>query len=240
MPLETLLFVLVVAIGLVALGAAAALVWAARRRRLTWTISDATVEDAWTRWMDGGQLSDAERLLRGALLELLDQPTLAAVHADLQRLEAETIVKAQPLTAVREELMASVDRRMLNTEILRLPDEVKARVRAQSTELHQSDGETRRYIAANEWRLHVLREYAALRYGDKASNDWFAVYERAAQLKQRNLRAILERALSGDTQSGDTSDPRGAQFALVEGELRQRLLRVPPGMRFRSAAPAGG
>jgi hypothetical protein len=235
MSLETLLFVLVIAIGLVAVGAAAALVWAARRRRLTWTISDATVEDAWVRWMDGGQLSDAERLLRGALLELLDQPTLAAVHADLQRLEAETMVKAQPLTAVREELMASVDRRMLNTEILRLPDEVKARVRAQSTELHQSDGETRRYIAANEWRLHVLREYAALRYGDKASNDWFAVYERAAQLKQRNLRAILERALSGDT-----SDPRGAQFAMVEGELRQRLLRVPPGMRFRSAAPAGG
>jgi len=235
MTLETLLFVLLAAVGLVAMGAAAALVWTAHRRRRTWTISDATVEDAWARWMDGGQLSDAERLLRGALLELLDSPTLAAVREDLNRLEAETIAKAQPLTAVREELMASVDRRMLNTEILRLPDEVKARVRAQSTELHQNDGETRRYIAANEWRLHVLREYAALRYGDKASNDWFAVYERAAQLKQRNLRAILERALSGDT-----SDPYSAKFALVEGELRQRLLRVPPGMRFRSPAPASG
>jgi hypothetical protein len=239
MSIDTIMLMLVVAVGLVALGAATALVWAAHRRRRTWTISDATVEDAWARWMDGGQLSDAERLLRGALLELLDQPTLMAVRADLNRLEAETIAKAQPLTAVREELMASVDRRMLNTEILRLPDEVKARVRAQSAELHQSDGETRRYIAANEWRLHVLREYAALRYGDKASNDWFAVYERAAQLKQRNLRAILERALSGDT-SDENGDPRGAQFAMVEGELRQRLLKVPPGMRFRSPAPAGG
>lgn len=233
--MEVLLLILVCAVGLVAMGAAAALVWSAHRRRRTWTISDATVEDAWARWMDGGQLSDAERLLRGALLELLDPTTLAAVQADLNRLEAETIAKAQPLTAVREELMASVDRRMLNTEILRLPEEVKARVRAQSTELHQSDGETRRYIAANEWRLHVLREYAALRYGDKASNDWFAVYERAAQLKQRNLRAILERALSGDT-----SDPHSAKFALVEGELRQRLLRVPPGMQFRQPAPASG
>jgi len=232
MALESLLIIIVIAIGLVAVGAAAALAWAARRRRLTYTISDATVEDAWDRWMDGGQLSDAERLLRGALLELLDQPTLVAVRTDLERLAAETIGKAQPLTAVREELMASVDRRMLNTEILRLPEEIKVRVRAQSTELHQTDGETRRYIAANEWRLHVLREYAALRYGDKASNDWFAVYERAAQLKQRNLRAILERALSGDT-----SDPHGAQFALVEGELRQRLLKVPPGMRFRNPAP---
>ena len=235
MSLESLLIVFVIAIGLVAVGAAAALAWAARRRRLTYTISDATVDDAWSRWMDGGQLSDAERLLRGALLELLDQPTLMAVRADLDRLEAETIGKAQPLAAVREELMASVDRRMLNAEILRLPEEVKVRVRAQSTELHQTDGETRRYIAANEWRLHVLREYAALRYGDKASNDWFAVYERAAQLKQRKLRAILERALSGDT-----SDPLGAQFALVEGELRQRLLKVPPGMRFRNPAPVSG
>lgn len=235
MPLDAILVVLLIAVGLVAVGAAAALAWAARRRRLTWTISDATVDDAWQRWIDGGQLSDAERLLRGALLELLDQPTLAAVRADLNRLEAETMGKAQPLTAVREELMASVDRRMLNTEILRLPEEIKQRVRAQSTELHQTDGETRRYIAANEWRLHVLREYAALRYGDKASNDWFAVYERAAQLKQRNLRGILERALSGDT-----SDPHSAQFALVEGELRQRLLKVPPGMRFRNPAPANG
>lgn len=235
MPLEAILAMLLIAVGLVAVGAAAALAWAARRRRLTWTISDATVDDAWERWMDGGQLSDAERLLRGALLELLDQPTLVAVRADLNRLEAETMGKAQPLTAVREELMASVDRRMLNTEILRLPEEVRQRVRAQSTELHQTDGETRRYIAANEWRLHVLREYAALRYGDKASNDWFAVYERAAQLKQRNLRGILERALSGDT-----SDPHSAQFALVEGELRQRLLKVPPGMRFRGPAPASG
>ena len=235
MSLESLLIIVVIAIGLVAVGAATALAWAARRRRLTHTISDATVEDAWQRWMDGGQLSDAERLLRGALLELLDQPTLVAVRTDLERLAAETMGKAQPLAAVREELMASVDRRMLNTEILRLPEEVKVRVRAQSTELHQTDGETRRYIAANEWRLHVLREYAALRYGDKASNDWFAVYERAAQLKQRNLRAILERALSGDT-----SDPHSAQFALVEGELRQRLLKVPPGMRFRNPAPASG
>jgi hypothetical protein len=235
MPLDAILVVLLIAVGLVAVGAAAALAWAARRRRLTWTISDATVDDAWQRWIDGGQLSDAERLLRGALLELLDQPTLAAVRTDLNRLEAETMGKAQPLTAVREELMASVDRRMLNTEILRLPEEIKQRVRAQSTELHQTDGETRRYIAANEWRLHVLREYAALRYGDKASNDWFAVYERAAQLKQRNLRGILERALSGDT-----SDPYSAQFALVEGELRQRLLKVPPGMRFRNPTPANG
>jgi hypothetical protein len=225
--------ILLAVVGLVAIGAAIALAWALRRRRLSYIISDATVEDAWARWMDGGELTDAERLLRGALLELLDQATLAAVRADVNRLEAETAAKAQPLIAVREELMASVDRRMLNTEILRLPDEVKLRVRAQSSELHQSDSETRRYIAANEWRLHVLREYAALRFGDKASNDWFAVYERAAQLRQRNLRAMLERALTGDT-----NDARSEQIAMVEGELRQRLLKVPPGMRFRSPTPA--
>ena len=83
MSIESLLIIVVIAIGLVAVGAAAALAWAARRRRLTYTISDATVEDAWQRWMDGGQLTDAERLLRGALLELLDQPTLALLEDEL-------------------------------------------------------------------------------------------------------------------------------------------------------------
>jgi hypothetical protein len=222
-----LALVLVAAAGTVLLGAALAMVRAARRRHATHTISAATVADAWGRWADGRDLSDPERALRNALLELLDAAALAAVRDDLERLEVETLARDRPLLAVREELMASVDRRMLNTEVLRLPDAVKARVRAHSQELQQSDAEARRYIAANEWRLHVLREYAALRYGDKADGDWFAVYERAAQLKQRSLRSALERALEGGA-----SDPRAAQIASVDDELKRRLLTVPPGARF--------
>lgn len=227
------LTVLVVA----ALGVALAMLRAAHLRRRTFTISDATIEDAWTRWIDGRALSDAERTLRTALLELLDPPTLAAVLADLRRLESAAVAAKAPLVAVREEIMASVDRRMLNTEILRLSEAQRAEVRARSSDALQSDGDARRYIAANEWRLHVLREYAALRFGDKASNDWFAVYERAAQLKRPSVRAFLERSLAGDA-----ADPREPALRAVDQELRRRLLELPPGAQFRgpSASPSAG
>lgn len=215
-------------LALAALGAVLVMLRALQRRRRTHTISDATIDDAWTRWIDGRALSDAERTLRTALLEVLDPPALAAVLTDLRRLEAETIAARAPLVAVREEIMASIDRRMLNTEILRLSDAQRAEVRARSADALQTDGDARRYIAANEWRLHVLREYAALRYGDKAANDWFAVYERAAQLKRPSVRAFLERSLAGDD-----ADPRESAIRTVDQELKQRLLQLPPGAQFR-------
>lgn len=215
----------------IAVGVAVALALALRRRRQTHTISDATIDDAWSRWIDGRRLSDGERVLRSALLELLDAATLAAVLTDLRHLEATTVVQRAPLVALREELMASVDRRMFNAEILRLTEAQRAQIRAQSSDAIQSDGETRRYIAANEWRLHVLREYSALRYGDKAASDWFTVYERAAQLKQPSVRAFLERSLAGDA-----ADSREAAIRTVDQELRRRLLQVAPGMKFRAAA----
>jgi hypothetical protein len=226
-----LITILLTVMVVVALVVALAMVRAIHHRRRTHTISDATIDDAWTRWIDGRALSEAERTLRAALLELLDPPTLAAVLVDLRRLEAATVRDRAPLVAVREEIMASVDRRMLNAEILRLSDPQRAEVRARSSDALQSDGDARRYIAANEWRLHVLREYAALRYGDKAANDWFAVYERAAQLKQPSVRAFLERSLAGDD-----ADPRESAIRTVDQELRRRLLQLPPGTQFRGQA----
>lgn len=227
-----LVTLLVTVLVVAALALALRMAWATHRRRRTHTISDATVDDAWTRWIDGRELSDAERTLRAALLELLDPAALAAVLADLRQLELVTVTQRAPLHAVREELMASVDRRMLNTEILRLSDAQRTEIRARSSDALQSDGDARRYIAANEWRLHVLREYAALRFGDKASNDWFAVYERAAQLKRPALRAFLERSLAGDG-----ADARDSAIRTVDLELKRRLLQVPPGAQFRGQAP---
>lgn len=227
--ITVVLTVLVVA----ALAFALAMARAIHRRRRSHIISDATIDDAWTRWTDGRGLSDAERTLRSALLELLDPATLAAVLTDLRRLEAATAAASAPLVAVREEIMASVDRRMLNAEILRLSDSQRAEVRARSSDALQTDGDARRYIAANEWRLHVLREYAALRFGDKASNDWYSVYERAAQLKQPSVRAFLERSLAGDA-----ADPRESAIRTVDQELKRRLLQLPPGAQFRGT-PTG-
>jgi hypothetical protein len=201
-----------------------------RRPRGMAAISDATMGDAWSRWMDGEALSGDERTLRAEFFRLLDPRTIEAVREDLAALEASTLAERFPLAAIRKELMASVDRRMLNTEILRLPEELKRRLRAHSGELLQSDDETCVYIAANELRLAVLREYAALRYGDKSPGDWFAVYERASQLKQRSARSFIEKSLAGDP--GAPTDPRHHAITLVDHELRARLLRVPPGTRF--------
>lgn len=224
------------------LGVAAALGWllyrSLRRPPYSVAISDASMQDAWARWMDGGELSEVERVLRSELFRLLDERTMAAVRDDLLGLEATAFAASFPLTAIRKELMASVDRRMLNTEILRLPEELKVRLRAHSVDLLQSDAEAALYIAANELRMVVLRDYAALRYGDKSPGDWFAVYERAARLKQRSARSFIEKSLAGDPDA--PADPRHQAMTLVDHELRNRLLRVPPGTRFLGAEPAAG
>jgi hypothetical protein len=193
-------------------------------------ISDARMSEAWMRWMDGGELSDNERVLRAEFFRLLDERTMHAVRDDLLALESATAAERFPLTAIRKELMASVDRRMLNTEILRLPEELKRRLRAQSADLLQTDAETQTYIAANELRLAVLRDYAALRYGDKSPGDWFAVYQKASRLKQRSARSFIEKSLAGDPDA--PSDARHHAMTLVDHELRARLLKVPPGTRF--------
>lgn len=232
----TLLWTLAV----LSLGVAALLVWllyrSLRRPPYSVAISDASMQDAWSRWMDGGELSEVERVLRSELFRLLDERTMAAVRDDLLGLEATAFAAQFPLTAIRKELMASVDRRMLNTEILRLPEELKLRLRAHSVDVIQSDAGAALYIAANELRMVVLRDYAALRYGDKTPGDWFAVYERAARLKQRSARSFIEKSLAGDPDA--PADPRHQAMTLVDHELRNRLLRVPPGTQFLAADPA--
>lgn len=218
-------------VGLVLLGLVAWTLWQRLRRPpYSTAISDATIDDAWLRWMEGAGLSEAEHVLRDELFRLLDAQTMTAVRADLLAMEATTFAAEFPLTAVRKEMMASVDRRVLNTEILRLPEALKQRLRAQSADVLQNDNAAALYVAANELRLAVLRDYAALRYGDKSPGDWFVVYERASRLKQRSARAFIERSLAGAPDA--PADPRHQAITLVDHELRDRLLRVPPGTRF--------
>jgi hypothetical protein len=126
--------------------------------------------------------------------------------------------------------MDSVDRRLLNMEILKLPPEVRKKLREQSSEMLQSDEEARAYIAANEARMAVLREYAAQRFGDRVTGDWFDVYEKASRLRQRGARNFIQRTLSG-TQTGE-DDARYLSMTRVDQEIRTRLLKVPAGTRF--------
>lgn len=216
---------------LLAAGAIALVLYRYRRQRpYSVAISDVSMPEAWEAWVRGDALPPAERSLRDALLAELDEEAVQAVKRDLLELEKRVLGGRYPLTAIRKELMASVDRRMLNTEILRLPEKVRRDLRAQSPDVIQSDEQARRYIAANELRLHVLREYAARRYGDKAPHDWFSVYERASRMKQRNARAWIEHSLTGVSAPGENE--RQQAITIVDGQLKMRLLQVPPGTEF--------
>jgi hypothetical protein len=78
--------------------------------------------------------------------------------------------------------------------------------------------------------MAVLREYAALRFGDRVAGDWFDVYEKASRLRQRGARNFIQRTLSG-TQTGE-DDARYQSMTRVDQEIRTRLLKVPAGTRF--------
>jgi hypothetical protein len=193
-----------------------------RRRR-------ASMQQAWDGWLNG-ELADPLRVLREALLKEMTQEVRDSVQANLLEFEAGLRKEREPLQALRRELMDSVDRRLLNMEILKLPPEVRKKLRAQSSEMLQSDIEARTYIAANEARMAVLREYAARRFGDRVTGDWFDVYEKASRLRQRGARNFIQRTLSG-TQTGE-DDARYQSMTRVDQEIRTRLLKVPAGTRF--------
>ena len=190
----------------------------------------ASMKQAWANWLAGNDADELRTRLRDALLKEMTPEVCASVHDNL--LEFETALRAEkdPLQALRRELMDSVDRRLLNMEILELPPEVRRKLRAQSSEMIQSDAEARTYIAANEARMAVLREYAALRFGDRVTGDWFEVYERASRLRQRGARNFIQRTLNG-TQTGE-DDARYQNMTRVDHEIRARLLKVPAGTRF--------
>lgn len=167
----------------------------------------------------------------------LDTEALQAVRANLMEIEAGLNNVAQPLQALRRELMDSLDRQMLNDEILKLPLELRARLRQHNVAILQNDAEARNYLAANALRIEVLREYGAQRFDDRADGDWFDVYTRAAQLRQRNTRNYIERTLEGTHDPKD--DARLEAMTLKDGEIRARLLQVPAGTRFPGFGKVG-
>jgi hypothetical protein len=194
------------------------------RRRL------ASMEQAWRNWSEAEVRDEKRRTLRDALLKEMAPEVRDSVRGNLLEFEAGLRGQREPLQALRLELMDSVDRRLLNMEILELPPEVRKKLREQSQDMIQDDAEARTYIAANEARLAVLREYAGLRFGDRVEGDWFDVYERASRLRRRGTRNFIQRTLNG-TQTGE-DDARYQSMTRVDQEIRTRLLKVPAGTRF--------
>lgn len=203
-----------------------------RRRRVHQMVQGRPVsmEWLWQSWNTLTGIPATERSAREALLAAIDPGDRESVHHSLLDFEATLNKAAEPMIALRKELMDSVDRRLLNLEILQLPDEVKSHLREQSSEMLQSDPQARAYIAANDLRMAVLREYAAQRFGDRTDGDWFDVYLKASRLKQKGARNFIQRTLSGSQSSAD--DARYQTMAIVDGEIRARLLKMPAGVPF--------
>lgn len=155
---------------------------------------------------------------------------LSAVHVNLLEFETKLAGEPQPLQALRCELMDSLDRQILNAEILDLPPELRARWRQQNNTMLQNDAAARKYLAANALRLEVLREYGSRRFGDRVEDDWFDVYEKAVRLRQRNTRNFISRTLQGAPTP--TDEARFHTMTLMDSEIRLRLLQVPAGTRF--------
>lgn len=189
----------------------------------------------WRKWLNRGRERRHQAILeyvwnQRVASSKLDASALQAVHANLIEVEARVGNSAQPLRALRRELMDSLDRQVLNTEILNLPEELRARLRQQNDAMLQNDDEARAYLVANGLRIAVLREYASQRFDDRADGDWFDVYTRAAHLRQRNTRHYIERTLGGAHDARD--DARLEAMTVKDGEIRARLLQVPAGTRF--------
>ena len=208
-----------------------------RRQRLALIpqpVAEVSMDELWLECVEQAQAETAP----SALAEDLDTVALDTVRGDLLELEARLGTLEKPLQMLRQELMQAVDRRMLNTQIMELPDEVRDRLRAQSADVPASDEEADRYIAANELRLQLLREYAARRFGDRAERDWFVIYEEASRLKQRSARDFIERALAGA--DAPAADSRYQAMVMVDSQLRLRLLQVLPGTSFKRDRDAPG
>jgi len=203
-----------------------------KRQRPYSTVIDAdvTMVRIWAEWMEA-DLESSQHKLRAEARRILAPHQRQAIYDDLLEFEQKVLDGQYPLTRLREEIMASVDRRMINVEILKLSEEDKSRLREAQSDVIQTDSHAREYILANELRLALLREFAAKRYGDRAEDDWLHVYERAAQYKRRLTKARILQGLEASEESDQES--RQQAIDVVDRQLQLRLLQVPPGTTFK-------
>ncbi|HVC29044.1 MAG TPA: hypothetical protein VNF48_05770 [Gammaproteobacteria bacterium] len=188
-----------------------------------------SMEATWQSWLNDG-VRNTQTSTQIGLMHTVDEDVRESVHQSLLELEDRLRRDAQPMLAIRKELMDSIDRRQLNSEILKLPVNTRADLRSSHPNILQTDVAARTYIDANDLRITVLRKYAGLRYGDCADGDWFDVYQKASRLRQRGTRGYIERACGG--MQNATDDVRFKTMTLMDSEIRERLLQVPAGTRF--------
>ncbi|HET7371071.1 MAG TPA: hypothetical protein VFK45_09570 [Gammaproteobacteria bacterium] len=185
------------------------------------TVNSIRIDDIWQTWRRGG-LAPAAAFADQSPAQSLDENMLAGIRAGLLKTEKEILAQEQPLTALRREIMDGIDRRLLQLEVLALP----AESREQLAEPIGDEFDIRRGLAADELRIRLLRYYGAAKFGDRAENDWYDVYQQAARMKQRSFRNFLRQ------RSGDSGTGQYRSAVVVGDRLRQRLLATPPGTSF--------
>ncbi|HET8552582.1 MAG TPA: hypothetical protein VFM97_08930 [Gammaproteobacteria bacterium] len=174
------------------------------------------IDDIWQAWRQG-VLAPAAAFADEAPATTLDDAALSAVRNELLETESRVLEQPQPLTALREEIMGAIDRRMLLLEGLAAHSETGEKPAADA--IHQD-------LAANTLRTRLLRYYGAAKFGDRAEHDWYDVYRQAAQLKRKSFRNFIAQP---------AADPGNGRYrtAVIVGEhIRQQLLATPPGTSF--------
>jgi hypothetical protein len=178
-------------------------------------VNNIHIDDIWRAWRRGG-LAPAAAFADDTPGQDLDDAALRAVHEELKKTERRILSDADPLTALRVQIMDGIDRRILQTEALSAPGTAHAGALKGATDIDRG-------LAADALRIRLLRYYGAARFGDRAENDWYDVYEQAAELKRKSLRDFVRPSTSG-------AGPGGYQKSMVVNEeLRRRLLETPPG-----------
>lgn len=160
----------------------------------------------------------------------LDDAAHEAVRSDLETRTQAWAQNPEGLHDLRTELMDSVDRELVHRAFLTLDPATRNAVRERLPELPRSDTDAKRHLAAEELRILVLRNWAALYYGDRARGDWFDTYRRAAGMRKESAVRDLKR-LAGEP-PGLAENHRDAAVRGLNASLRIRLLRAPPGVKI--------
>ncbi len=200
-----------------------------RQRPYSTEIRKVTLAETWDVWICSEAIYLEDKEKKDNLLGAITKEDLDAIREDLITLDKQKFSSRYPLTQIRREIMASIDWRALNEELLRLPYDIRQQLRQSNPDIIQDDHQAERYLSANELRQMALREYASQRFGDRAKSDWLNVYLRASKLKQTTLRGMMENRVR---EQGGEETVRQHAIQLVDEKLREKLLRVPPGTKF--------
>lgn len=161
----------------------------------------------------------------------LDRESLDVVQESLRRHMRDwvSLDGDEGMMQARNELMDGTERMLLQRTLQGLDEQIRTSVASKIPEFRPVAREPGRYLRAEQLRLHVLRLWAGLYYGDRARGDWYEVYRKAAELRLDSIARDFERIAGLPVYK--TEDNRDAAIRGINASLRLRLLQMPPGAK---------